>query len=291
MRIELPAGFLPGPVLRYHGRDPSGPTERVAGLELRKAILIGGAPHVLAIRLEGRSAALTCDPAPGDAERGSVQAIARRLLGLHDEPPGLARLARHDRHVARLVRARPGLRIPLTATPFEALVWAILGQQINLAFAGTLRRRVIAACGRPHPSGMIAHPTPGAVAGLGGRDLIALQVSTAKARYLLESAAAVASGTLPLDSLGSLPQADAETKLLALRGIGPWTANYVLLRGLGFPDCVPLGDSGLATALRRFYALDRRPTIAETRDLMAPFAPFRSLATCHFWVSLDDEAT
>ena len=68
--------------------------------------------------------------------------------------------------------------------------------------------------------------------------------------------------------------------------MGPWTTHYVLMRGCGFGDCVPLGDAGLTLALQRQFALERRPSVRETADAMAPFAPYRSLATFHLWASL-----
>jgi len=74
--------------------------------------------------------------------------------------------------------------------------------------------------------------------------------------------------------------------LLALRGCGPWTAQYVLMRGLGFRDGVPVGDAGLTLALQRRFQLESRPDGPETLRLMAPFAPHRSLATFHLWASL-----
>ena len=80
--------------------------------------------------------------------------------------------------------------------------------------------------------------------------------------------------------------AEAAARLSAVRGIGPWTTHYVLMRGCGFPDCMPLGDAGLTLALQRHHGLDHRPDARETAALMAPFAPFRSLATFHLWASL-----
>ena len=77
---------------------------------------------------------------------------------------------------------------------------------------------------------------------------------------------------------------------MAIRGFGPWSTHYLMMRSCGFADCVPVGDSGLATALERVYRLKSRPGADATHKLMAPFAPHRSLATFHFWRSLGDPA-
>jgi 3-methyladenine DNA glycosylase/8-oxoguanine DNA glycosylase len=80
-----------------------------------------------------------------------------------------------------------------------------------------------------------------------------------------------------------------QRRLLALHGVGPWTARYVMLRGLGLADCAPIGDSGLATALQRFHALPARPD-APDRAADASLFPCRSLATLHLWASLTEHA-
>ena len=81
-----------------------------------------------------------------------------------------------------------------------------------------------------------------------------------------------------------------EADLLAVRGIGPWTAQYVMIRSCGFADCVPVGDAGLIAALTRLYRLRKRPDATKTRRLLRPFAPHRSLATFHFWMTLGGPA-
>jgi 3-methyladenine DNA glycosylase/8-oxoguanine DNA glycosylase len=172
----------------------------------------------------------------------------------------------------------------LTLDPFEALVWAILGQQVNLAFAYALRRDLIRLAGEPAGHGLIAHPDAPRIAVFDPADLQALRFSRRKAEYVIHAAEEVAAGRLALEN--RLTATGANRDLLSLRGCGPWTAQYVLMRGLGFRDGVPVGDAGLTLALQRWFALDTRPDAAETLRLMARFAPHRSLATFHLWASL-----
>jgi AraC family transcriptional regulator of adaptative response / DNA-3-methyladenine glycosylase II len=75
----------------------------------------------------------------------------------------------------------------------------------------------------------------------------------------------------------------AEQTLLAQRGLGPWSVNYLLMRALGFADCVPLGDTGVTSGLQALLKLETRPDLDATRRLMAMFTPYRSLATAHLW--------
>jgi 3-methyladenine DNA glycosylase/8-oxoguanine DNA glycosylase len=291
--LALPPGYRAEGTLRFLGRDAESLCERVSERGFVKAVRLAGTAALLAVEVGARRARCRIEGGGdvGPAGLAAARRIAGRLLGLAGGADPAA-FERHARRLGagRLVAGRAGLRIPLAAEPFEGLVWAILGQQVNVAFATTLRRRLIALCGEPL-AGAVLHPTPAAVAALDVRDLLPLQLSRRKAEYLVGAARAVAGGDLPLDRLGDEPPEEVEARLLALRGVGPWTAQYVMLRALGFADCAPIGDSGLATALARFYALDHRPGPEETRALLAPFSPYRSLATAHFWASLGDAAS
>jgi AraC family transcriptional regulator of adaptative response / DNA-3-methyladenine glycosylase II len=75
----------------------------------------------------------------------------------------------------------------------------------------------------------------------------------------------------------------AERTLLAIRGLGPWSVNYLMMRSLGFADCVPLGDTGVTSGLQALFKLEERPDIEATKRLMNVFSPYRSLATAHLW--------
>ena len=285
-RLELPLGFRTGDALAYHGRDPLSLTERVAGDTLFKALVVEGRPLVLEMALQGREALVRVASDLDPALQPLLQRRAARMLGLGSDPAPFELSLSGNPAFQALVAPRLGLRIPLTPDVWESLVWAILGQQVNLAFAYTLRRRLTERCGGAPLQGLRAHPTPEAVARLEPSDLLPLQFSRSKADYVIGAARAVAAGTLPLEAFPEGDAFEAAAVLGAIRGIGPWTTHYVLMRGCGFPDCVPLGDSGLTLALQRHHGLDHRPTVKETAALMAPFAPFRSLATFHLWASL-----
>lgn len=286
--VDLPTGYRQEDVLAYHGRDPLSLSERVEGATLFKALRVEDTDTLLELEFRGKAVKVRVRPAEkaDPIFMGKVHHRVVRMLGLGTDPAPFEGNACADPSFQALVEARRGLRIPLTADVWESLVWAILGQQVNLAFAYTLRRRLTDLCGGAVSGGLKAHPTPGAVAALDPADLAPLQFSRSKAEYVVEAARAVAAGELPVEALPAGAATTAEARLSARRGIGPWTTHYVMMRGCGFGDCVPLGDAGLTAALQRHYGLDHRPDAKETARLMAPFAPHRSLATFHFWASL-----
>ena len=151
-----------------------------------------------------------------------------------------------------------------------------------------MRRELIEIAGEKIGD-MRAHPTPERVANIDVATLHARRYSRAKAGYLIDAAAAIARGDLDVERLHLGSAVAAEKTLLAQRGIGLWTARYILLR-VGFADAAPIGDSALATGLQRLHKLASRPGPEETTRLMAAFAPHRSLATMHLWNSLQDAA-
>lgn len=283
--LSLPADFRARDMLAYHGRDPLSLCERVEGSTLFKAV--GG--RVLEIRFQGREA--HCRVHGGASSPAEFHPRALRMLGLRQDPTPFERTAAKDRAFGALAAQRPGLRIPLTADVWESLVWAILGQQVNLAFAYSLRRALVERCGETSVLGLRGHPGPEALARLAPEDLAGLRLSRAKAECLLRVAQSAAAGDLDLEALPEGAASRASARLRAIKGIGPWTAQYVLMRGCGFADCVPVGDAGLTLALQRHLGLDHRPGPSETEALLAPFAPHRSLAVFHLWASLTGEPT
>ncbi|HZF11428.1 MAG TPA: helix-turn-helix domain-containing protein [Thermoanaerobaculia bacterium] len=289
--LQLPAGYRPEATLRYLGRDPESRAERVQGTAFAKAVRLAGRPALLTVEIGkgmARCRIESVETLPPEAG-AAAHAAALRLLGLQLDPGLFERQVQKSPDLAPLIAGRQGLRLPLSAEIFEGLVWAIVGQQVNLTFAATLRRRVAELYAEPlgpEAGGLLAPPSPEAVARLDPADLAARQFSRRKAEYLIGTAQAIVSGQLPLDRLSEEPATVVERRLLALRGLGPWTAQYVMLRACGFADCVPVGDSGLAAGLVRFFALDHRPGPEETRERLTVFAPYRSLATAHLWASL-----
>lgn len=289
--LSLPSAYCSEEVLAYLGRDAQGPAERRDGQQLCKAVLLDGEPFRLSLHLDGTSAHCRVAGAqsPSAAQMRTAHHMALRCLGLSGQVAGFERSARQHPALAPLLARRPGLHFPLSATVFESLVWAIVGQQVNLAFAATLRRVVIELAGQPAGEGMLAHPSVAAVAALDPATLCTRQFSRSKAAYLVDTARYLLEHGIDIEQLPHWSFPAALRRLTAIRGIGPWTAQYTLLRGGGFADCVPVGDVGLTAALQRQFQLGERPKAEATQALMAPFAPWRSLATAHLWASLSDK--
>ncbi|GLT24310.1 3-methyladenine DNA glycosylase 2 [Zoogloea oryzae] len=285
--MQLPADFRPADFLAFHGRDARQVAERVTGSRIEKGILWHGHPARLTLDLSpGRAEArLDVDgPAPDPAE---VTPLARHLLGLDQPVAELAAAHRDHPQLGPLLARLPGLRVPQAATPFEALSWAITGQQISLAAAVSIRRRLIETTNLHHSSGLACYPDAATLARLDEPTLRTAGYSATKAATLLEVARRTADGRLPLDHWlhTRTPAAEIHATLAQLRGIGPWTIDYTLLRGFAQMDGSLHGDVAVRRKLQALLGHDTPPTPKETQAWLAQFAPWRALVAAMLWAS------
>jgi DNA-3-methyladenine glycosylase II len=223
------------------------------------------------------------------ATRAVRRAEARRLLGLDADLAGFYAQAASDPVLAPLVQPLLGLRPSVTPDPFEMLVGAISAQQVNLPFAFATRARLVRRFGTPHEVGGVtvhAFPPPAAVAGADVATLRAMQFSTRKAEYLIDLARALADGRLDLAGLADAPDEAVIERLTAQRGLGRWTAEWFLARGLGRPDVCPAGDLGVRRAVEALCFRGRACDAARVRRRALAWRPYRSLAVHYLLAGL-----
>jgi DNA-3-methyladenine glycosylase II len=223
------------------------------------------------------------------ATRAALRAEARRLLGLDADLAGFYAQAARDPVLAPLVQPLLGLRPSVTPDPFEMLVGAISAQQVNLAFAFATRARLVERFGVPHALGGVtvyAFPEPAAVAAADVPTLRAMQFSTRKAEYLIDLARALAEGRLDLAGLAAAPDEAVIERLVAQRGLGEWTAEWFLARGLGRPDVCPAGDLGVRRAVEALCFRGRPCDTARVRRRALAWRPYRSLAVHYLLAGL-----
>ncbi len=197
--------------------------------------------------------------------------------------------ARRDPVLAPLVKQLYGLKISQTPSVFEAFVQSIFSQQIATNVA-----RIIGSLLLENYGSTISHkgdiyyafPTPAALLPEGIPGLRAIKLSNRKAEYILDVAAAVVDGSLDMEGLRYLPDEEATKRLLALRGVGPWTAHWLLLRALGRMDAFPAGDLALRRVVAGLYFKGKELTVAELEEFSEGWAPWRSLYTTYLFAAL-----
>lgn len=190
--------------------------------------------------------------------RAAVTASLGRLLGLRIDLTEFQQFAGHDQLLGPLAQQFRGMKPPRFATVFEGVVNAIACQQLTLTLGVHLLNRLAVTFGAPFGEGVEtvhAFPRPKDLAGLGPTDLRQIGFSRQKGRAMIELAQSVADGSLDLEGLAALPDDEAVMHLSELRGVGRWTAEYVLLRGLGRTHIFPGDDVGARNNLQRWLRL------------------------------------
>jgi AraC family transcriptional regulator of adaptative response / DNA-3-methyladenine glycosylase II len=241
-------------------------------------------PGVVRVQLVDRPAGyVPCRLTLSDA-RDLAPALerTRRLLDADCDPIAVDDQLGGDRHLAPLVRRRPGLRVPGHVDGVELAARAVIGQQVSVVAARTLANRLVADLGTPIELAgdhQVTHLFPTAAA-LAAVEPEQIAMPRARGRALATVAAAIADGSVVLDR--SADRSAVRVQLLALPGIGPWTADYIAFRVLGDPDVFLPTDIGVKHAAERL-GIDDVAGHAER------WRPWRSYALIHLWSSLGDE--
>ncbi|HVV77117.1 MAG TPA: Ada metal-binding domain-containing protein [Mycobacteriales bacterium] len=274
LRLSVRQPFASDALLAWLGRHLVAGVEEIDGTAYRRVLPTGG---VATLRLEPECVTLTTAV---DDVRTLPDAVlrCRRMVDADADPAAVDGVLGRDKLLASMVRARPGLRVPGTTDGFELLVRTILAQQVSLRAANTFASRLVVAYGKPldAPIGSLTHRFPDA-ATLADASYDGIGLTGSRQASVRAAAAACATGDLPLD-----PAADRDEvrrSLLALPGVGPWTAEYVAMRALGDPDAYPGTD----------LVLRRRADQARA----ARWSPWRAYAAMHLWTDflLTTEAT
>jgi len=278
--------------LRYLRIWPAAVLERVEDGRYRRAVNIDGHDVLLSLHSTGTRmrprlvleiSGAAIDPTVVDR----AAAVIRRTFRLDADPVPFLKAAEADPILAEVAGRLGGVRPIQIIDPFEAVLWTILGQQINLAFARRLKLALIEMCGgylEINGDRFGLFPQPAQVVHLDGQLARERQFSRQKVEYIKGIAAAVLSGEIDFELLRSAPPEQALGALTAIKGIGRWTAEYLLIRALGFPDAIPAADVGLRKSIGKAYGMGRTATEQEVRTLSEKWQGWRGWAAFYWWL-------
>jgi DNA-3-methyladenine glycosylase II len=277
-------------------RRPHNEIDRWDGRAYRRALPLGNGAMALSVAEEGDARRLAV-AITGDSIDGNCEARARvaldRLLGLEVDLSGFAKMAAADPTLAGLATRMRGLRPPRFPTVFEALVNGIACQQLSLIVGVHLLNRLTAAYGLPAEAGpeeLHAFPGPAELAGVDPVEVQSLGFSLAKARTIITSARAILDRDLDLESLDGAEDGAVLERLMRLHGVGRWTAQYVMLRGLGRLHIFPGDDVGARNKLENFLGLDRELDYEGVKNVVSRWAPYGGLVYFHLLLDSLSEA-
>lgn len=227
------------------------------------------------------------------AMRVDVTAALERLLGLRIDLAEFYQFAAHQRHLGPLAQRFRGMKPPRFATVFEGVINAMACQQLTLTVGVHLLNRLSVACGAAFGDGdetIHAFPRPGDLAQLSPEALRQFGFSRKKGRAMIELAQSVAEGRLDLEGLAALPDDEVIDHLRELRGVGRWTAEYALLRGLGRMHMFPGDDVGARNNLRRWLRLRKTLDYERVRRVLAGWGGYAGLVYFHLLLDRLEEA-
>lgn len=288
LRLAVRTPFAGRALLEFLGRRTVAGVETVDGTTYSRTLRLPHGPGTVSVQLKDLHG-------PGTAfvpasfvladlrDTGAAVERVRRLLDADCDPVAVAETFAADPVLGQVARRRPGLRVPGHVDGHEVAVRAVLGQQVSVARARTMATRLTEELGEEVttriPGLTRLFPSAEAVAALAPESL---PMPRARGRALVGISGAVAQGRICLDR--GADRDETREALLALPGIGPWTADYIGMRALGHPDLFLPGDTGTRDALRRL-GLDP----ARAAELGERWRPWRSYAQVQLWHSTADE--
>ncbi len=236
---------------------------------LRSGVYLDGQPAIVEVRQIGEYIE---GAAPAWIGAEALREIAARIVnaGL-DLRPFYALCAEHP-VLGPVAASLHGLKPLRPPSLFEMLVIAITEQQLSLAAAFHIRQRLVERFGR-RLDGVWLFPTPARLATAPIASLKKCGLSERKAEYVQALAGEIAAGRLDLAALAGMSDAEAREALARHRGLGEWSIDYFLARGLGRPDCLPAGDVGLRRVVGLYLAGGARLSPENLRVALTPFAP------------------
>jgi DNA-3-methyladenine glycosylase II len=221
--------------------------------------------------------------------RAAVEAEIQRCLSLDIDLEPFYRWASADAPLAQLIARCYGMRPARAPTLFEALVTSISAQQVNLTFATTTRSRLIKRFGRSvtvDGKMFYGFPTPQSLAEASLQELRDMQFSWRKAEYIVNLARLVTSGELRLEEFSQFSNAEVIERITQVKGLGRWTADWSLARGLGRGDVIAAGDLGVRKAVGKFYFGGHTPSVDDVRAFAARWGTFQNLAVHYLLAGL-----
>ncbi|MFC4801453.1 DNA-3-methyladenine glycosylase family protein [Neobacillus sp. GCM10023253] len=289
--IKLPEDFNLKANLGYLERNKNECMFEVENGIITKAVAVGGTLALVQIHVNDRNQMIVQflkDTRPGNpAECAAVVSYIREWFDLDRDLKSFYEMAKSDPLLKNPVQEFYGLRVIGVPDLFEALCWGVLGQQINLAFAYTLKRQFVEKFGDSieyNGKNYWLFPSYDQIAQLTPADLADIKMTLKKSEYIIGIAQLMASGELSKEKLLQMENLkEVEKSLIKIRGIGPWTANYVMMRCLRFTSAYPIDDVGLHNAIKHLTGSGKKPTKEELLKLSQRWANWQAYATFYLW--------
>lgn len=286
MEVQIAGPYDYRRVLERLSHDPLNQIELEAN-RIKVPLNIYGADVVAVVMFRGSAETVSCEiQLPTDYEEEGV----RKIKNIFQLETSLHEVNDHflETDLAPLFKKFSGMPLICDFDLYFCIIKTIIHQQLNIRFAYTLTERFLKKFGK-EKDGVYFHPTPEMVSQLNYQDLRELSFSQRKAEYVIDTSKLIISGELDLEALSLLSDEEVIERLVKIRGIGYWTAENILLFGLGRKNLFPVKDVGIQNAVKNLYNLDEKPSIEEMLTVSESWSPYKSYASLYLWESLDNQ--
>jgi DNA-3-methyladenine glycosylase II len=290
LRIPPPQEFSFEHALAFLKRSPRELLHKVIDDRIEKGLRVKGAIVIFSVHFDKQDLVVDfLNTSVTVVQATEVVKYIREWLDLDTDLKPFYALCQKDKLLKSLVQNYHGYRIVGQPDLFESIVWAVLGQQINLQFAYTLKQRFVEQFGEAitlKEETYYLFPTPDVVSKLTPDDLLPLQFSRQKAAYTINIAKAFDDGVVSKEKLMHMTLKEAKESLMEIKGIGNWTANYALMKTFRHADAFPLEDAGIHNAIKNLKNLSKKPSLDEVRKVFKKYKGWEAYATLYLWKSL-----
>ncbi len=293
IELDVPEEFSFGHCMVYLNRSDVECLHKIKDGDFYKLLKFEDINVVIKISLGIKKLKVTfMDRIPPEWTRAQVAKYLWDMFDLGTDLTSFYELAEKDSIIKLLIEKYKGLRIVKINDMFEAICWAIIGQQINLKFAYTLKKRLVECYGEKmiyDSEEYFLFPTPDVISNLEIEDLKLLQFTTRKAEYIIGIAKLFNEGIIRKEELAlEVDYEKLKKRLVSIRGVGNWTADYTIMKCFDINDAFPIADVGIHNALKGILGLDRKPTFQEIQKLSVNWEGWQAYVTFYLWRWLYD---
>lgn len=290
VRLTVPQEFNFALNLEFLQRSPKEILHRVTDTYVTKLLNVNN--EFVLFRVSFNKSKLQLDflkDIPSAKALRVVSDFVREWFDLDTDLKPFYLLAAEDKLLRELATQYHGYRIVAQPDLFESLVWAVMGQQINVQFAYTIKQRFVELYGSKlefESEVYYLFPTAEHISQLKPEELLPLQFSRQKALYTILIAQAFVSGTISKEKLTGLSLTEAKEELMKIKGVGNWTANYALMKTFRYPDAFPLEDVAIHNAIKKLKKMKEKPTLDQVKRIFKKYKGWEAYATLYLWKSL-----